>query len=103
MLTAERAYEVASQWGSYIHATDIGACFYGFFLKDGRPVSEEHRTACLAYTIALLEAVRARRARFFEVRHTAHGAEQYRDALQSAAELVDLFLWFMACDLRPVH
>lgn len=48
-MTPQRAYLIASQWGSYMHAGDPGACFYGFHPGDGRPQSEEHRQACLAY------------------------------------------------------
>lgn len=48
-LTKAKAYTIASEWGSYLHSSDPGACFYGFRAGDGRPVSEEHRAQCLAY------------------------------------------------------
>lgn len=54
-----RAYEIASQWGSYISAGDQGACFMSFFAGDGTPQTEGHREACLAYTIDLLAAVQS--------------------------------------------
>ena len=54
MLTPAKAYDIASQWVSYRHAGDPGACFYGFYFRDGRPVSDPHRTRCLKYTAALL-------------------------------------------------
>lgn len=48
-MSPSRAYIIASQWGSYMHAGDPGACFYGFRFNDGRPQSEAHRRACIAY------------------------------------------------------
>lgn len=48
-LTKAKAFAIASEWGSYLHSSDPGACFYGFRAGDGRPVSEEHRAQCLAY------------------------------------------------------
>lgn len=49
MITKERAYGIASQWGSLISAGDPGACLYAFHFNDGRPVSDTHRLACLKY------------------------------------------------------
>lgn len=49
MLTPRQAFDVAASWGSYMHAGDPGACFYGFHLNDARPQSERHRAQCLAY------------------------------------------------------
>lgn len=49
MLTPRQAYRIASQWGSYMHAGDPGACFCAFHLDDARPVSERHRKACLSW------------------------------------------------------
>ncbi len=48
-ITAAKAYEIASSWGSYNTAGDPGACFYSFPVDDGRPVDEDHRKACIAY------------------------------------------------------
>jgi len=48
-LTKAKAYTIASEWGSYLHSSDPGACMYGFRAGDGRPVSEAHRAQCLAY------------------------------------------------------
>lgn len=53
-ITKERAYDLASDWGSYMHTGDPGACFYAFRFNDGRPVSEEHRLQCLIYARTLL-------------------------------------------------
>ena len=61
MLTASGAYQVISQWGSYIHGSDPGQCFYGFHPNDGRPVHEGHRLQCLAYLDGRLLPVAAGR------------------------------------------
>lgn len=47
LITKERAYWLASQWGSFKHELDPGACMYGFYANDGRPVSEVHRAQVL--------------------------------------------------------
>lgn len=49
MITKERAFTLASQWGSFMSAGDPGACMYAFHADDGRPVSEVHRLACIKY------------------------------------------------------
>lgn len=54
MLTPSKAFEIASQWGSFIRAGDPGAVFYTFPLNDARPLSEAHRAECLAYVSDLL-------------------------------------------------
>lgn len=54
LLTPSEAFEIASQWGSYIRAGDPGAIFYTFPLNDARPQGDDHRAACLAYTDDLL-------------------------------------------------
>lgn len=53
-MTPAKAYDIASNWGSYMTAGDPGACFYGFRFGDGRPVSEAHRVDCLTYARTLL-------------------------------------------------
>lgn len=55
LISKESAFAFASQWGSFMHAGDPGACMYGFHHNDGRPVSEAHRLDCLRW-------LRARRA-----------------------------------------
>lgn len=57
LISKERAYAIASSWGSYVRQGDPGACFYGFPLNDGRPVDEAHRTACLIYARHLVNTV----------------------------------------------
>lgn len=42
------AWEYAATWGSYITASDPGACMYGF-THTGRPQSEGHRQLVIAY------------------------------------------------------
>jgi hypothetical protein len=48
-ISKERAYALASQWGSFINATDPGACMYAFHVNDGRPLTEAHRLQCLTW------------------------------------------------------
>lgn len=56
VMSPSHAYDIASQWGSYVRAGDPGACFYSFQYGDGRPVSEGHRQDCLAYIDTLHKA-----------------------------------------------
>jgi hypothetical protein len=76
--TPQKAYEVASQWGSYMNAGDPGSCFYGFHINDGRPQDELHRKRCLEYTQSLYIA--------------ADDSER--------EELAALRLWFAGCEVR---
>jgi hypothetical protein len=57
MITRERAFEIASQWGSYISVGDLGACFYSFYLNDATPTNPTHQQACIEYTLDLLARV----------------------------------------------
>lgn len=77
---ARKAYEVASQWGSYMHAGDPGAAFYGFHPNDGRPQDERHRGACLAYCQHLICDTNPEDA--------------------DLAQLVALRIWFASCEVR---
>jgi hypothetical protein len=54
MLSALKAFEVASQWGSLVRNGDPGAVFYTFPLNDARPLNEAHRAQCLDYTRQLI-------------------------------------------------
>lgn len=51
------AFLIASQWGSYMRNGDPGAVFYSFKLNDARPIDEDHRVACIAYTDDCLSKV----------------------------------------------
>lgn len=57
IITPAEAFDIASQWGSYISAGDPGAVFYSFPLNDARPQDDDHRAACLAYTDELLDGL----------------------------------------------
>lgn len=59
LLTPSEAFEIASQWGSYMRDGDPGAIFYSFPLNDARPQGDDHRAACLAYTDDLLSGLKA--------------------------------------------
>lgn len=48
-ISARRAYEMLSEYGSPAKRGGPGPIFYDFRLNDGRPVSEMHRQASLAY------------------------------------------------------
>lgn len=54
MLTPSRAYEIASDFGSYMRAGDPGAVFYSFRVNDARPTSEQHRAQALTYCESLI-------------------------------------------------
>ena len=62
-LTPQDAWAIAAGWGSYARNGDPGACLYSFHAGDGRPVSEEHRAACLAYVDDLLRGDRTAMAK----------------------------------------
>lgn len=49
LISASRAYSIASEWGSFLDANDPGCRLYGFHYGDGRPVSDQHRSDCLTY------------------------------------------------------
>lgn len=49
IISPERAYAIALQWGSFLHAGDPGVCLYGLHYGDGRPIDEQHRGSCLRY------------------------------------------------------
>lgn len=54
MLSPARAYDIASNWGSYMNDGDPGAVFYSFRFNDARPDTEDHRAKCIAYTKHLI-------------------------------------------------
>lgn len=49
LISKERAYAIASRWGSFLHNADPGACLYALYHNDGRPLNEEHRLQCLRH------------------------------------------------------
>lgn len=49
LITKERAYAIAAQWASFMHASDPGQCLYAFYFNDGRPLTEAHRLDCLVW------------------------------------------------------
>ncbi|QPC87128.1 hypothetical protein GA830_10520 [Mesorhizobium sp. NBSH29] len=50
IISPAAAYAIASQWGSYMHATDPGFVFYTFPPNDARPIGADHRRQCLQHT-----------------------------------------------------
>jgi hypothetical protein len=78
LITKERAFALASQWGSFINAGDPGSCMYAFHFNDGRPVDEAHRAECLKW-------LRSRRG----------------DTIQDQAELQMLICFMSNTELRP--
>ncbi|MBP2498365.1 hypothetical protein ABID82_005051 [Methylobacterium sp. PvP062] len=100
MLAPSAAYAIASQWGSYIHSADPGACFYAFHAGDGRPVSEEHRTQCLAHLDGtVLPEAEDRVKRTFPRRHGKRGHEHW-NAVEDLNELRVLRDFLIATPLR---
>mgnify|MGYP001302823116 CR=1 FL=1 len=49
LITKERAFALATQWASFLHAGDPGQCLYAFYTNDGRPLTEAHRLECLIW------------------------------------------------------
>lgn len=86
MLTPKQAYEIASQWGSYMNASDPGAIFYSFHVDDGRPNDEAHRQA-------LKDAVVDRVERLWGTTHP--------EGLKDGRELLNLWRFWNECELRP--
>jgi hypothetical protein len=54
LMSPREAYELASQWGSYMRDGDPGAVFYSFSASDATPNGPEHRAQLLTYTESLL-------------------------------------------------
>jgi hypothetical protein len=50
LMSPREAYELASQWGSYMRDGDPGAVFYSFSALDATPQGSEHRAQLLTYT-----------------------------------------------------
>ncbi len=95
-MTPARAYEIASPWGSYIHATDPGACLYGFRFNDGRPANERHRRACIAYVKDMATKLEWR------LKHERHILASYRRVAQTRRDVADLkglMAFFTACEV----
>ncbi|MCP1539970.1 hypothetical protein [Methylorubrum extorquens] len=87
MLAPSAAYNIASQWGSFMSAGDPGACFYSFHQGDGRPVDETHRAACLGYLDEeVMPAAQKRVAKLYRYR-TGKRAHEYRNAVEDLNEL----------------
>lgn len=89
MLTPQQAYDIASQWGSYINSWDPGACFYGFKINDGRPVSEEHREQCRDYAFDLIK----------DLRDDEHEEDLDAETAADLKDLRDLWEFFAATEL----
>jgi hypothetical protein len=55
LISPREAYDIASQWGSYISAGDPGAVFYSFPTGDATPQGPDHRAQLIAYTESCLK------------------------------------------------
>lgn len=93
LLDPREAYEIASQWGSFMHAGDPGAAFYTFKRDDAQPQGERHRRQLLDYTESLLArsdldaADRADLERlklFFE--KFPHSGEEFRETYEAESQ-----------------
>jgi hypothetical protein len=58
-MDAKSAYELATDYGSFMSCGGLVACLDNLHPDDGRPVSEEHRAACRAYVKAILDHIKA--------------------------------------------
>lgn len=95
MLTPSHAYDIASQWGSYMRAGDPGAVFYSFPTADARPQNEDHRAALLAYTDSLLKYTQAR------IHGTSRLGKRRADLQSQFLELTELREFFATFPLAP--
>lgn len=55
LITPREAYDIASQWGSYMRDGDPGAAFYTFSGSDATPQGPKHRAQLIAYTLDCLK------------------------------------------------
>ena len=90
MISPADAYCIASQWGSYMTASDPGAVFYTFPVADARPQDEEHRADLLAYAGKCLLVAEER---------AAHPAAD-EEADEDVENLRDLILFFKGSALK---
>jgi hypothetical protein len=96
---AKRAYAIAVAHGSYIHATDPGACFYAFKPNDGRPANEAHRKECLLWLAYCLQSAKNR------LHSTRNNPRRQSDAMDARADIADLKWlqeWFEGCPLADL-
>ncbi len=88
---AMRAYVIASDYGSFLHNADRGACFYAFRFNDGRPDSEQHRAKCIAYTRHLIA----------HASRKGSGWQRHQARMADILDLRWLLAWFHRCELYP--
>lgn len=93
-MTPKRAYEIASQWGSYMTGGDPGAVFYSFPINDGRPQNEDHRKQLIAYANDCLKIATARIENCRKKFNTAAVVRQRAAHTQDAKDLRDLIAFF---------
>lgn len=102
---AKRAYLIAVEHGSFIHATDPGQCFYAFKPSDGRPANEPHRRECQLWLSYCLQAAKNR------LHATRNNPRRQREAEEARGDIADLHWlaeWFKRAPLadlscRPEH
>lgn len=84
----ERAFEIASSWGSYMNDCDPGKVFYTFPYDKALVISEAHRAMLLEYGQHCLNLVQTEPDRFDE---------------SDEQDLLDLVEYIKAAEiLRPV-
>lgn len=84
-ITSSTAFEIAQKWATYIGAAGSGICLRSLSSDDARPLTEEHREACLGFIIGLLAVVQAR-------------SDEADARLTDRAELISLLNYFHEAD-----
>lgn len=86
IISADRAYEIASQWGSLIRNGDPGAVFYTFPTNDATPQGERHRAQLLAYTQTCLAELSADRDDYAECKEELEELKLFFEHMPATGE-----------------
>lgn len=101
ILTQEEAYEIASQWGSYISDGDLGAVFYTFPSGDARPQNSEHRLSLISYTRSCQNIAQERVSEFEAASEGRQADWPWGDPHEDLENLKKLEVFFAMSEQAP--